>query len=76
MVTLKFKFKVTEILLVNDIIHVGPSTILHSWNEIQNKIQLVFPNQNTYQTKEEGSPESLIKSTTDESKLLHILELN
>ena len=74
MVTIKFR--VTEISLVNDILHVGLPTILYSWNEIQNKIQLVFPNQKTYQTKEEGSNESLIKSTTDESKLLHILELN
>tara|TARA_B100000963_G_C22588857_1_gene654478 strand:+ start:804 stop:1034 length:231 start_codon:yes stop_codon:yes gene_type:complete len=74
MVTLKFK--VTEISLVNNIIHVGPSTILYSWNEIQNKIQVVFPNQKTYQTKEEGSLESLIKSTTDETTLLHILNLD
>lgn len=72
MVTLKFK--VTEISLVNNILHVGLPTILHSWNEIQNKIQIVFPNQKTYQTKEEGSYESLIKSTTDETKFLHILE--
>ena len=72
MVTLKFK--VTEISLVDTIIHVGPSTILYSWNEIQNKIQVVFPNQKTYMTQEENSPDFLIKSTTNLNKILYVLE--
>ena len=73
MVTIKFK--VTEFSLVNNIIHISPSIILYSWNEIQDKIQLIFPNQKTYLTKEEGSPESLIKSTTDVNKILQVIEI-
>lgn len=69
------KFKVTEISLVDGILYASRPTILNSWNEIQNKILFIFPNQNTYLTKEGGSNESLIKSTTDESKLLLIEEI-
>ena len=69
------KFKVTEISLVNDILLIGLPMILNSWNEIQNKIQLMFPNQKTYLTKNGGTSESLIKSTTDKTKLLHLLEI-
>ena len=72
---MQLRFQVTEISVFNNTLYVSPPIILYSWSDIQNKIQLVFPNQSTYLTKEENSNESLIQSTTDETTFLHILEL-
>ena len=69
-------FIITEYNLMNNLILSNPPITLYSLNELQNRIHLVFPNQKTYLTKEEDSNESLIKSTTDETKLLHVLNLD
>ena len=69
-------FIITECNLIDgNLIEVKPSLTLISIRELKNFIIDKFPGQKTYQTKESDSNESLIKSTTDETKFLHVLEI-
>ena len=60
--------------MVNNILYFNPSKELYSMQEVQDIIQKTFENEKTYLTKECDSNESLIKSTTNENKILHIIE--
>ena len=65
---------ITECNIINNVIELQPSITLSSVREFKDLIVNIFPGQNTYLTKESNSNESLIKSTTDETKFLHIIE--
>jgi len=68
-------FIVTECNIINNVIEFKSSLSLISIRELKDFIINKFPGQKTYQTKESDSNESLIKSTTDETKFLHVLEI-
>ena len=67
-------FTITEYNIVNNTIETKPSIYLKSVRELKDLIANTFPGQKTYQTGESDSNESLIKSTTDETKILHMIE--
>ena len=67
-------FTITEYNIVNNTIEPKPSISLKSVRELKDLIANTFPDQKTYQTGESDSNESLIKSTTDETKILHMIE--
>ena len=67
-------FIITECNIINNVIELQPSITLSSVREFKDLIVNIFPGQNTYLTKESNSNESLIKSTTDETKFLHVIE--
>ena len=67
-------FIVTECNIVNNTVVLQPSITLNSIREFKDLVINLFPGQNTYLTKESDSNESLIKSTTDETKFLHVIE--
>ena len=67
-------FIVTECNIVNNTVVLQPSITLNSIREFKDLVINLFPGQNTYLTKESNSNESLIKSTTDETKFLHVIE--
>ena len=69
-------FIITECNIIDEnLIEFKPSLTLISIRELKDFISNKFPGQKTYQTKESDSNESLIKSTTDETKFLHVLEI-
>ena len=69
-------FIVTECNLIDEnLIEFKSSITLIEIRELKDFIINKFPGQKTYQTKESNSNESLIKSTTDVTKILHILEI-
>ena len=49
---------------------------LFTLKELQSLIINTFPGEKTYLTKESGTKESLIKSTTDSLKFIHLLEMS
>ena len=65
---------VTECNIVNNTVVLQPSITLNSIREFKDLVINLFPGQNTYLTKESDSNESLIKSTTDKTKFLHVIE--
>ena len=65
---------VTECNIVNNTVVLQPSINLNSIRELKDLIVNLFPGQNTYLTKESDSNESLIKSTNDKTKFLHVIE--
>ena len=67
---------VTEFYIENDLFYQKDPLEFNSQNEFINHINLFFPDQKTYSAGEEGSPKSIIRSTTDETKFLHVLESN
>ena len=68
-------FIITEYNIIDEnIIEIKSSIILNSIRELKDFIINKFPEQKTYQTKESNSNESLIKSTTDKKKILHVIE--
>ena len=54
---------------------VGDPIELYSVQELQSLIMKTFPGEKTYMTKECGTKESLIKSTTNKRKLIHLTEV-
>ena len=70
------KIIITEFYIDNDILYQKDPLEFNSQNELINHINLFFPDQKTYSAGEEGSPESIIRSTIDETKFLHVLESN
>ena len=54
---------------------VGDPIELHSVQELQSLIMKTFPGEKTYMTKECGTKESLIKSTTNTLTLIHLTEV-
>ena len=73
----KTKLIITEININDDgIINLAPSIILYSIRELQDYMINFFNGGKTYLTKESNSNESLIKCIEDETKLLHLLEIN
>ena len=66
------KIIVTEFYTDNDIIYQKDPLEFNSQNELINHINLFFPDKKTYSAGEEGSPEFIIRSTTDETKFLHV----
>ena len=65
---------VTECNIVNNTVVLQPSMTSNSIREFKDLVINLFPGQNTYLTKESDSNESLIKSTTDKTKFLHVIE--
>ena len=69
-------FIITECNVIDEnLIEFKSSLSLISIRELKDFIINKFPGQKTYQTKGSNSNESLIKSTTDETKILHVLEI-
>ena len=54
---------------------VGDPIELYSVQELQSLIMKTFPGEKTYMTKECGTKESLIKSTTNTLTLIHLTEV-
>ena len=54
---------------------VGDPIELYSVQELQSLIIKTFPGEKTYMTKECGTKESLIKSTTNVLTLIHLTEV-
>ena len=52
----------------------GKSLLIYSIRELNDYMINFFCGQKTYLTKESDSNESLIKSTTDKTKFLHVIE--
>ena len=70
------KIIVTEFYIDNDIIYQKDPLEFNSQNELINYINFFFPDQKIYSAGEEGSPESIIRSTVDETKFLHVEQSN
>jgi hypothetical protein len=64
-----YQVKNTEEVEVSNPIH------LYTLQELQSLIMDIFPGEKTYLTKESDSKESLIKSTTDLLKFIHLIEI-
>ena len=54
---------------------IGDPIELYSVQELQALIMKTFPGEKTYMTKECGTKESLIKSTTNTLTLIHLTEV-
>ena len=65
-----YQVKDTESVEIGNPIH------LYTLQELQSLIINIFPGEKTYQTKESDSKESLIKSTTDLLKFIHLTEMS
>ena len=75
----------SQLLFVAKIYHVkdtktkevpqGDPIELYSVQELQSLIMQTFPGEKTYMTKECGTKESLIKSTTNTLTLIHLTEV-
>ena len=70
------KIIVTEFYTDNDILYQKDPLEFNSQNELINHINFFFPDQKTYSAGEEGSQESIIRSTVDETKFLHVEQSN
>tara|TARA_B110001454_G_C12669745_1_gene413217 strand:+ start:517 stop:756 length:240 start_codon:yes stop_codon:yes gene_type:complete len=73
----KTELIITEININNEgVINLSPSITLYSIRELQDYIINFFDGGKTYLTKESNSNESMIKCVSDETKFLHLLEIN
>ena len=64
-----YQVKDEESVEISNLIH------LYTRQELQSFIINTFPDEKTYLTKESDSKESLIKSTTDLLKFIHLIEI-
>ena len=65
-----YQVKNTESVEIGNPIH------LYTLQELQSLIMDIFPGEKTYLTKESDSKESLIKSTTNLFKFIHLTEMS
>lgn len=73
----KTELIITEININNEgVINLSPSITLYSIRELKDYIINFFDGENTYLTKESNSNESMIKCISNETKFLHLLEIN
>ena len=70
------KIIVTEFYIENDILYQKDPLEFNSQSELINHINFFFPDQKTYSAGEDGSHESIIRSTVDETKFLHVNHSN
>jgi len=74
MTQLLFIAKIWQVVSEN-LVEIGNPIHLYTVQELQSLIINTFPGEKTYMTKESGSKESLIKSTTDLLKFIHLTEV-
>ena len=69
-------YSVTKFFIENNLVINYPTEILHSSNELFECAQDFFNNGKIYSTHEEDSNELYIKCVGDDTKIIHVLEIN
>ena len=69
-------FSATIYNVINgDLVYIYEPVPIYTLRELQDFIMNTFPGEKTYLTKESDSKESLIKSTTNLMKFIHLVEI-
>ena len=69
-------FSATIYTIINeDLVYIYEPISIYTLRELQDLIVNTFPGEKIYSTKESGSKESLIKSTTNLMKLIQLVEM-
>ena len=69
-------FSATIYTIINeDLVYIYEPISIYTLRELQDLIVNTFPGEKTYSTKESDSKESLIKSTTNLMKFIHLVEM-
>ena len=69
-------FSATIYTIINeDLVYIYEPISIYTLRELQDLIVNTFPGEKTYSTKESGSKESLIKSTTNLMKFIQLVEM-
>ena len=69
-------FSATIYNVINeDLVYIYEPVPIYTLRELQDFIVNTFPGEKTYLTKESDSKESLIKSTTNLMKFIHLVEI-